>query len=240
VGRLSGYLWPLIAFVVGLGAQLSGVTVPWLAAVLFAIAAILLLLQLALQFAPMKVARALGWMRDLKLQWPIASKKAFAAPLPLSNKGLYVGLMLVDFSRVAAELILVISVRAYNGTGHVLFVERPEGHIKVDGFNIVLQTPWIAQPDQLKRIEPRREFAFDLEQRVAQEIADRLAAMQPGDKVVFMLADLNLMIGSKGTDGDAVRLPLWDGLNVYLDHTHPIVSKIVTMVGTITARSSVG
>lgn len=219
---------------------MSGVTSSWLADVLFAIAAILLLVKLAWQFAPVKVARALGWMHELKLQWPIASKEALAAPLPLSDKGLYVGIMLVDFSRVATGLILVISVRAYNGTGHVLFVERPEGHIKVDGFNIVLQTPWIAQPDQLKRIEPRREFAFDLEQRVSQEIADRLAAMQPGDNVVFMLANLNLMMGSMGTDGDTVRLPLWDGLNVYLDHDHPIVSKIVTMVGTATARSSVG
>jgi hypothetical protein len=132
--------------------------------------------------------------------------------------GLYVGQMIVGTAALAERRVLEIAIRAFNGTGRTVTVRRVEGALEADitkdGVNTpigALPPPWLDERT-ITKFRHGHEFTIALEQRVTGEIADALASGEEY-QINLVCQRLNIIVGAIG-DGEAVRLPLWDGMTL--------------------------
>lgn len=144
-------------------------------------------------------------------------------PPLLDPKCLYVGNMNVSISRLAEKRVIDISIRAFNGSNNSIFIQRVEGKLRLseaqDGQSRPhgdLPPPWLVEGDgkpKVEQIKHGEEFTISLEQRVSQEIAEKIEQIGGSYRLHLACDELNIVMASH-FGKQSVRLPLWDGISL--------------------------
>ncbi len=207
-----------ILFLVESGLQVSGITNIGLALVLWGLA-VLLLLWAAWHAGALSAIRS-QWI----IQWPIRKRASSAMQSTMLQAGLYVSDIRLTFASLA-DRHSEISMRVFNGTGHVVKFCRLSGHIKFRSPNSAdplrmgnLPAP-STRADMAQTVGPFKEWLVILSQRVPAEEADKLLAMLAAEiPILFDLSGLKIEVCAQDDQQNIERLPIWGGVSYSHGH----------------------
>ena len=233
IRELRKIIWPLVAFALGEGNQLSGQTIPWLSDILFAFAGVLIVIQVwphVTSFRP---------FANYQIRWPIVRQHG---PRGLSlDKFLYVGQINVFIGKLASESLLEIQILGFNGSSHRLRFDRIDGVISYspkNGAQILTELPPLqfTELHWSDPLDPYTQFCLNLVQRVSVATAAEIAAALVADtKPELKLLGVSTFFRSADKPILDAKLPLWGGMNLTQCGTRVVSNKITyaTMQATI-------
>ena len=142
-------------------------------------------------------------------------------PPPFKAEHVYVGQILVGIGQLEEKRSVEISIRGFNGSGHSIFVQRTEGKIIVEQMGQSskaaigeLPLPWLSDKVKQQNINHGEEFSLLLEQRVTDDVASLIRAVDEKNSLGLNLDELNIFIGSHRNTENLERLPLWNGVRL--------------------------
>lgn len=158
-------------------------------------------------------------------------------PPSFDPRGLYVGRMSIDASKLETERYLEFAAFGFNATGVALDIQRVQGSIAVTvkgQHQFDLSTPRIMQERGGTRTENYGEFLVVLEQRIQPELFEMLN--RDPSSVRFELDKLDVLAGESDNIEASARLPLWSMIYLYrTDQLH--TGRVIRAVGIARGRS---
>jgi hypothetical protein len=185
--------------------------------------------------------------RDREKAAPVASGPNIVHPPTVTQgpspsfdpRGIYVGRMNIDASKLETERYLEFAVLCFNATGVVLDVERVQGSIAVTvngQHQFDLPPPRLMPERGGARAKHHTEFMVVLEQRVRSDLFEML--VRDPSAVRFELGKLNVLAHETGRFEASARLPLWDA--IYLYRTDQLqTGRVISAVANIRVTSAI-
>jgi hypothetical protein len=133
---------------------------------------------------------------------------------------LYVSDIRFTFGELENDRHSELTIRVFNGTGHVVEVSNLSGRIKFNAPNSTdpsrmgeLPTPAL-RPDTARTVAQSNEWFLILTQRVPAAEADKMLAMLKSDiPIHFDLSGLKIDIFAQDNRNNIEKLPLWHGVS---------------------------
>ena len=135
-------------------------------------------------------------------------------------RGLYVGRIEIDVSRLQADHVVELVIFGFNGTNNIVSYSRATGSIAVSISGNPTVAFQLSPPSVLAhRSNPDSfsdytEFLLVFEQSLKPDAVGWLSEQIRGHRVLFDLDELDIIMEVRG-EGVYARLPIWNGATVY-------------------------
>lgn len=219
----KGVWWPVIAFLVAAAIPLSGRSIPLLSDVLFAVAAVLFLVQVCLY------VRKHTLIAPFRFQWPITRRPVRSFSL---GESFYVGDIKIGADKLENDHLFEITITGFNASPYLARLRDMAGHATLEcpgdtPYSGPLPPPAFA-PTFGRELAPHREFHICLQQTVPAQVASTaLTALNRGLSIGFKFGSLNLQISATAKREETARLPLWDGLTAAKSSPVLSISRVI-------------
>lgn len=164
-------------------------------------------------------------------------------------QGLYVAGISVDTDQLPSDLVIQIFVSVFNATDRNIRIKYFRGRISFaekSGVSaeerVILPSPKISYERMNEQpISNLNQALISIEQRMPSEVARSfLRSFEAGNRIHLSFESLEMRAVADRSPGDAVRLPLWDGVIVYKAAGRPMTGKAAVSRGSVSIKVSVG